>query len=626
MKAQFCSGSLGDPVINMTFGSGHSFVMPPNITTYINTGGCPSKGQYVISNFLFGCGNHEWIQMIGDHTGDYNGNYMLVNAESTPGIVFKDTAKNLCENTNYVFSAWISNVMQNFTCGGHPVLANLSLKVKTLAGVMLDSVNTGDIPVAFDKIWKEYGFSFTTPPGVTSVIATIETQPLPGCGSGFVIDDIKLRPCGPAANITLDGNAGPGNVCADYTDPFILQTSYAGGFADPVMQWQQSSDSGKTWTDITGATTSSYPIPRRGTGVIVYRLTMAERANMNSLNCWIASNTIYTEIHPVPLHNAPANVLGCLDKDLHLPQADPSALSVLWSGPNGYTSDQPAAIVPQVQYRDTGLYTMKQNFYYGCTSVDTFYINIFPSTTISTSPTHPICEGASEQLSATSSGGGTYQWFPSTGLSNDAISNPIARPTDSTVYKVIVTNSFGCKDSASLTIDVYRKPFADAGPDRKINFGDSVTLNGNVSGTAIDFHWSPSSFINDIHSTIPNVYPPEDAIYTLTVNSTVGCGSFTSSATVKVYRDIYAPTAFTPNNDGRNDIYRIIAADNYKNFRLQIYNRWGQVVYETTDINKGWDGKVNGLVQASDVYVYYFEILTASNKKITKKGTLTLIR
>ena len=564
--------------------------------------------------------------MIGDHTGDHDGNYMLVNAESTPGIVFTDTANNLCENTNYVFSAWISNVMQNISCGGNPVLANVTLTVRTMDSTILGSANTGDIPVGFDKIWKQYGVAVTTPPGVTSVIVTVSTNPRAGCGSGFVVDDITLRPCGPAVTATLDGSTAPAIVCADYNNPFILQASYSAGFTDPVMQWQNSLDTGKTWKDVPGETSNTYAVPRRSSGVISYRVVVAERTNINSLGCRIASNAIYTEIYPLPPHQSPQNLLGCLDKDLLLPAVDPSALQALWRGPNGYSSTQFVAVVPAVQYRDTGLYILQSNFSFGCVDKDSFYVHIFPSTTIFTSPTYPLCEGMSEQLSATSSGGGTYQWTPAAGLSGTTIANPIARPTDSTVYKVVVTNSFGCKDSALLTIDVYKKPVANAGPDRAINLGDSVVLNGSVKGTAVNFQWSPPGFINDVHTQTPKVYPPEDGIYTLTVNSNVGCGSSFSSAAVKVYKDIFVPSAFTPNGDGKNDKFRVLAADNYKQFKLRIYNRWGQLIFETSDIHRAWDGRFNDQQQPSDVYIYYLEIRTASNRNITKKGTVTLIR
>ncbi|MEP6844916.1 MAG: gliding motility-associated C-terminal domain-containing protein [Panacibacter sp.] len=625
--AQLCNGNLGDPVINQTFGAGGSFKMNPNATTYDIAFGCPSKGQYLIGSFIFGCGaDRTWLQMIGDHTRDLNGNYMLVNAESTAGTVYTDTAKNLCDNTTYIFSAWISNAMQSITCGGNPVLANLTLTVTTLDGIELGSYNTGDIPTAFDRIWKQYGVAITTPPNTPSVIVSITTDPAIGCGSGFVLDDITFRSCGPAVSVTLDGSTNPGTVCADYTNPFILQGTYSPGFNDPAVQWQNSLDTGKTWTDISGATTTTYAIPRRSSGAINFRMVIAERANINSLNCRTASNSIYTEIHPLPPHKPPQNILGCLDKDLFLPQADPSALEVLWQGPNNYTSVQAAAVVPKVQYADTGLYKLKETFYFGCVSLDTFYLRIFPSTTISVMPSHSVCEGASQQLSVSSSGGGTYKWTPSTGLSNDAIPNPIAMPVDSTEYKVVVTNSFGCKDSALLNINVYRNLVMNAGPDKVILEGDTATLDASVKGTAVDITWVPSVLISDIHATNPKVFPTESTEYTLTATSTVGCGSGLDKVLVKVYKDIKVPSAFTPNSDGNNDKFRILPLDNYELVQLVVYNRLGKLMFRSTDKYNGWDGTYNGMLQPPGVYVYHLELISAQGKRIVRQGTVLLIR
>src|SRR6185436_1878861 len=129
LHAQLCNTNLGDPIVNVTFGAGQDF--PPNKTSYTYVGGCPSKGEYTISSFLFGCGGY-WVAMTGDHTGDHNGNYMLVDAESTPGIVHEDTAKNLCGNMTYQYSAFVTNVMQdNLTCTiGVPVLPNLDFNIE----------------------------------------------------------------------------------------------------------------------------------------------------------------------------------------------------------------------------------------------------------------------------------------------------------------------------------------------------------------------------------------------------------------------------------------------------------------------------------------------------------------
>ncbi len=624
--AQLCNGNLGDPVVNQTFGAGYSFTMPPNATTYSRTGGCPAKGQYLISSFIFGCGaDRTWVKQTGDHTRDLNGNYMLVNAESTPGTVYTDTARNLCENTNYVFAAWISNAMQAITCNNNPILANVTLTATILDGTVLATTNTGDIPTAFDRIWKQYGVALTTPPGISSVIISITTNPKFGCGSGFVLDDITFRSCGPVVSVTLDGSAQPGDVCADYTNPFILQGVYSTGFNDPAVQWQSSLDTGKTWLDIVGETSLTYAIPRRLSGVINYRMVIAERASINSLNCRIASNSIHTEIHPIAAHKPPQSILGCLDKDLYLPPADPSALSVFWKGPNNYTSVQPAAIVPKVQYADTGLYTLKESFYFGCVSLDTFYLRIFPSTTIYTQPIYPICEGMSENLSVSSSGGGSYKWYPSTGLSSDTSANPIARPTDSTEYKVVVTNSYGCKDSAFLKINVYRNPAVNAGPDKVILAGDTAVLNGSVKGTAVDFSWSPSLFLSDNRAAVPNAFPPETNLYTLTANSTVGCGSAVDNVLVKVYGDIFIPSAFTPNGDGKNDRFQVLPLDNYKLVQFFIFNRWGQLLFKAADKYSGWDGSYNGMVQPNGTYIYRVELLSPGGKKIIKQGSVLLL-
>src|SRR4051812_29238467 len=165
--AQLCNNNLGDPIVNVTFGTGHA-PLPPNTTTYSYIDGCPNKGEYTINDFLFGCGGY-WVQMTGDHTsGDINGNYMMVNAESTPGLVHLDTAKGLCSGLTYQFSAYVTNVMNSvYTCDGHAVLPDLTFSVKDFSGNVIASYNTGDIPITNEKNWVQYGFTFQLPAGIS---------------------------------------------------------------------------------------------------------------------------------------------------------------------------------------------------------------------------------------------------------------------------------------------------------------------------------------------------------------------------------------------------------------------------------------------------------------------------
>ncbi|HEY8658044.1 MAG TPA: gliding motility-associated C-terminal domain-containing protein [Hanamia sp.] len=625
VSAQLCTGTLGDPIVNVTFGVGHS-PLPPNTTSYTYAKGCPAKGQYTINNFLFGCGG-SWVQMIGDHTGGVDGNYMMVNAENTPGLVHVDTAKGLCPNIIYQYAAYITNVMQlPWTCGGHPVLPNLTFRIEKLDGTLLASYNTGDLPVTNEKSWKQYGLSFTNPAVNDAVILKLMANAPSGCGNGFALDDITFRQCSAVAvNVTIDGSTDAANVCADYTNPFVMKGTYTAGLSDPVIVWQNSLDTGKTWNDIPGENTTTYQVPHRTSGVILYRMAVADRENINSPYCRIPSNTIYTEIHPVAEHKTPQNILGCLGQDLVMPPTDPKALSILWTGSGGFNSNDPALIIQNLQPRDTGMYTLRENFYFGCVSLDTFYLSAFPGIRISVAPSQPICQGNSETLLATSSVAGTFQWTPALGLSNDGVADPVATPQDSTIYKVTVTNSYGCKDSAYVPIDVYKNPVARAGADKIILAGDTATLNSFVSGTAVNYYWSPSTFMSDSHSLNPNVFPSEEMVYTLNVVSTVGCGTAMDDVKVSVYKDIFIPNAFTPNGDGINDVFSIIPLDNYKINKFFIYNRWGILIFKTEDAHMGWDGKLHGEPLPAGAYVYYIEMQN-NKRKVSKKGTVLLLR
>ena len=90
--------------------------------------------------------------------------------------------------------------------------------------------------------------------------------------------------------------------------------------------------------------------------------------------------------------------------------------------------------------------------------------------------------------------------------------------------------------------------------------------------------------------------------------------------------DIAIPNAFTPNADGKNDVFKVLTNCNITNFSLKIFNRWGQQVFETNDINFGWDGYYHGILQPISVFVYYVQITKASGDKKLIKGDVSLIR
>lgn len=126
----------------------------------------------------------------------------------------------------------------------------------------------------------------------------------------------------------------------------------------------------------------------------------------------------------------------------------------------------------------------------------------------------------------------------------------------------------------------------------------------------------------------PNITVDKTGYYTLTVQDVNGC---TGSDTIQiVHKDclngVNIPTAFTPNNDGKNDIFRAKAFGDVVSFQLIIYNRLGQTVFVTTDRFAGWDGTLNGLPQNPDTFIYKCVYQLQGRKQVMEKGTVVLIR
>ncbi len=625
LAAQLWNGNLGAPILNMDFGMGNSKPLPAYMSQYSYTGGCPSSASYSIEHFLFGCAGGSWIMLVGDHTGNHDGNYMLVNGALGPGTVYMDTLTGLCGNTTYQFSAWIANCLQSFACNRSPVLTNLTLSIETVTGTVLASYTTGEIPVSDSKLWKEYGVYYTTPATTNALVVRISNISGGACGSVFIMDDITLKAAGPAIAANINGeNILSLDLCKGYTSLYTLQGTYSPGFADPFLQWQQSADSGSTWLDIPGANTAAYVLPHRDDSVIQYHLTIAERVNRGNPKCSINSNDIYTNVHKLPPSNLQDTALGCLGKQLVLtPSLDFG--NFLWTSPLGVITREPSLTIPQLKNADAGLYTLLLTGGFGCQELDSVRVNAFPGATIATAPLYNICEGATLHLSAT--GNGNYNWSPAAGLSDTHIADPVVTPADSVQYKVVLTNSFGCKDSALVNINVYKRLVISAGTDKAILLGDTVLLDGSVYGTAINYSWSSSvGLVDHPFEVQPAVSPAVDTRYTLKAVSSVGCGSANASVTVKVFKDLFLPTAFTPNGDGLNDVYHLVVPGSYQLLSFIIYNRYGGKVFSTTSTNIAWDGTIAGQPQDAGQYVYYLQIKHPSGKKITRKGTILLLK
>ncbi|RFS20068.1 PKD domain-containing protein [Chitinophaga silvatica] len=169
--------------------------------------------------------------------------------------------------------------------------------------------------------------------------------------------------------------------------------------------------------------------------------------------------------------------------------------------------------------------------------------------------------------------------------------------------------------------------YAQAGKDTIVAVGQPLQLQAGWLQEGVRYRWEPSMGLNNPNSDHPVAMLYKDQTYKLTLTSTEGCQDV-DYITVKVYNgpEFYVPNAFTPNNDGRNDIFRVIAAGVPKLDFFCIWNRWGQEIFRSNDLPGGWDGKIKGTPAPADTYVWMVQGVDYTGRRFSRKGVVTLIR
>ncbi|MCX6315724.1 MAG: gliding motility-associated C-terminal domain-containing protein [Bacteroidetes bacterium] len=268
-----------------------------------------------------------------------------------------------------------------------------------------------------------------------------------------------------------------------------------------------------------------------------------------------------------------------------------------------------------------------------CSTTDTVIVNVNPAPIPNAGADGFICYGQTYVLNGT--GGTVYSWTPTTYLSNPNIANPVATPVKDITYTLsILSDANGCASlvTDNISIDVTPPVKVKTFPYDTVAYpGDRFQLLAIPSDPdATIFTWTPSTGLSNpnIHNPILTVGPiGSDVTYQVITSTIAGCKG-EGYVHVKVYTgpDLYVPTGFTPNRDGKNDVFIPFPVGIKQLNYFRVYNRWGQLVYSTNALHTGWDGKLNGTDQPSGTYVWMAEGVTLQGKLITKKGVVTLIR
>lgn len=240
-----------------------------------------------------------------------------------------------------------------------------------------------------------------------------------------------------------------------------------------------------------------------------------------------------------------------------------------------------------------------------------------------------ICYNTTAQLHA-SMNGNSFTWFPASTLNDRRSLSPVAKPATTTAYLFLAYNTKGCPKPGSDTVVVKVLPDikAFAGKDTVAVTGQPLQLQATGG---VQYVWSPATALSAANIANPVALftqPSEGMQYKVSVYNEVGCvdEAFVKVKVFKTGPAVFVPNAFTPNKDGHNDVLRPIAAGILKIDYFNIYNRWGQLIYTTTENTHGWDGTLSGNIQESGTYVWMVKATDYTGKPYFSKGTVTLVR
>ncbi|WCT12563.1 PKD domain-containing protein [Mucilaginibacter jinjuensis] len=550
--AQLCTGSLGDPVVDITFGAGtsvHSNTLPVGTTSYTySNADFPTDGSYTIENTTAGAGNVWWSTT--DHTGNTGGYMMVVNASvSKTDYFYKTTVNGLCPGTTYEFAAWVVNLLRSSDISP----PNITFTISTTAGVPLGSYTTGTIPLTpSGPTWKQYGLYFKTPDGVTDVVVQMTNNSNGGApANDLALDDITFRPCGPQmiSSFSSTSSVITQSTCAGGTQTYTLTSSVSPGYVSPVYQWEVSSDNGVTWSNLTtpGATTITTTIPQpTAAGTYLYRLVSSEAANAGSVACQVASTQLNLTVTAAPIAAFTFVNSGCLSDAVVFTDASTTSGSTisswLWDFGDGQTS---ALQNPSHSYTTAGTYTVKLTTTgSGCQSYITHTVTLNAKPVAAFTYSSPACAGVGVTLTDKSTPTGTlakWAWDYGDGTTETLTTNTPFTHTYTTAgtYKVTlqVTSASGCtSDITPQNIVVNPLPVVDFSlpdvclSDAFAQFTDLSTISDNTQSD-FTYLWN----FGDASATVANLNTSTDknpkhkysqaGNYTvsLTVTSKYGC-------------------------------------------------------------------------------------------------------
>lgn len=574
-----------------TLGTGGTWGLVSNEGTYAVT----TNPNIVHSNFA----------SFTDHTGNPGGQMLVVNGSSTANTNVWCQTITVVPNSFYDFSAWGASCVNS-----NPAILQFAIN-GTLLGTPLALPTTTGVWTQFHAIW----FSGAN----TSITICINDQSTAASGNDFAIDDIEFRQiCEAKDSVYIRvTNLQPGIHqqvrfgCAQDTADFTFINN--GGEVPDQFIWD--------FGDGTGSTQQNPQHIYTTQGAYTVKLTIKKDG------CEESTTALIDTRHSINASMTQSADTVCIGEDVTFNSTSTGtfALTYFWDFGDGQTAN--VATVSHT-YATPGTYYVTHVVHdiIPCADTvrDTVVVLPQPIGTLTASDTL-LCAGEQTHLVAMASGESTHQeWDFGDGVF--AVDTLQVRHAyeDGGDFVVKFKADYAICPSIELsqTIHVSELPKVNLGPDTTICLnGEPVVLETSVVSPNTTFQWNTGA-------TTSSILVRHHGLYWLSAVNDAGCKAADS---VEVFKDCYVdvPNAFTPNGDGNNDYFfpRQFLTRSVQTFKMQVFNRWGQLVFETTKPDgRGWDGRFNDKDQPSGVYIYLIDVSFSNKRAEHYEGNITLLR
>jgi gliding motility-associated-like protein len=339
----------------------------------------------------------------------------------------------------------------------------------------------------------------------------------------------------------------------------------------------------------------------------------------------------------VPLTNNLQLTMGadqtiCEGSSTVLNATSPNGVSFSWTPTSSLANAK--SLRPIAKPTTTTTYTLVAT-YGPCTQTGMETVIVNPAPVANAGTVGPTCYGKSIGLNGSGTGAAplSYSWRPSTFLDDATLAAPtVVSPTTTTTYHLKVTDGNNCisLNDAEVRVVVPAPPQLSAGSDTNVAAGQPVPLQAvDVSNSGfIKYEWTPAAGLAGANGANAAVLAASATqTYTVTAMTSGGCVGI-DSMTVKVFTtaDIFVPNAFSPNHDGHNDVFRVVASSIQQLHEFAVFDRGGAKVFTTSNAAVGWDGTRNGRELPPGVYVWMAVGWDWQGRLVERKGTVVLVR